>query len=244
MKCSSLNALPARESDKKLGCKPPRRPSKPTPAPPKNAKGKERAREDHDTPKAPTQEQPSRSSSPDAPQEPAQTTETGRPKQHTKVPKQPGNVYGDKHPAQIKKEIRKQRDWSRIVSERPWSKGNKESEPVPGPSSPPPERSPSPKGTSSGSEDNDEVEKSLKPSSDDESEDAALARLCREGGVKFQTFLISKAVSPTPMEKSPREWKYRDITKLPKAELEEWRTACNQELEALHRHQVYDLEER
>ena len=117
-------------------------------------------------------------------------------------------MYGDKHPTQIEKEIRKQRDWSRIVGERPQSKGNKESEPVPGPSSPPPERSPSSEGTSSGSEDNDEVEKLLEPSSDDKSEGATLARLCREGGVKIQTFLISKAVSPTPMEKSPREWKY------------------------------------
>ena len=186
---------------------------------------------------------PPRSPSPDAPQEPAKTTETGRPKRHAKVPKQPGNVYGDKHPTQIEKEIRKKRDWSKIVGEKPRSRGNKEPEPVPGPSSPPPERSPSPEGASSGSEDNDEVEKSLEPSSDDNDEDAALARLCREGGVKFQAFLISKAVSPTPMEKSPREWKYRDIANLLKAELEEWRTACNQELEALRRRQVYDLVE-
>ena len=91
---------------------------------------------------------------------------------------------------------------------KPRFRGNKEPEPVPGPSSPPPEKSPSPEGASSGSEDDNEVEKSLEPSSDDESEDAALARLCQEGGVKFQAFLISKVVSPTPMEKSPREWKY------------------------------------
>ena len=152
-------------------------------------------------------------------------------------------MHGDKHPTQIEKEIRKKRDWSKIVGEKLQSRGNKEPEPVPGPSSPPPERSPSPEGTSSGSEDDDEVEKLLEPSSNDESEDATLARLCGEGGVKFQPFLISKAVSPTPMEKSPREWKYRDIANLPKAELKEWRTACNQELEALHRHQLYDLVE-
>ena len=187
---------------------PPRRPSSSAPAPPKNNKGKERALEDHDSPKALTQMLPPRSPSPDAPQEPAKTTETGRPKRHAKVPKQPGNVYGDKHPTQIEKEIRKKRDWSKIVGEKPWSRGNKEPEPVPGPSSPPPERSPSPEGASSGSEDNNEVEKSLEPSSDDNDEDATLARLCQEGGVKFQAFLISKAVSPTPMEKSPREWKY------------------------------------
>ena len=223
---------------------PPRQPAKPTPAPPKNNKGKERAWENRDSSKAPEQEQPMQSSSPDAPQEPVETTETGRPKRHAKVPKQPGNVYGDKHPTQIKRKIRKQRDWSRIVGERPQFKGNKASEPAPGPSSPPPERSPSPESASSGSEDNNEVERLLKPSSDDDSEGAALAKLWWEGGVRFQTFLISKAVSPTPMEKSPREWKYRDITNLPKAELEEWRMACDQELEALRRHQVYDLVER
>ena len=122
----------------------------------------------------PKRELPSRSPSPDAPQEPAETTETGRPKQHTKVPKQPGNVYGDKHPTQVEKEIRKKRDWSKIVGERPRSGRNKESEPIPGPSLPPPERSPSPERASSGSRDNDEVERSLEPLSDDDDEDAAL----------------------------------------------------------------------
>ena len=85
-------------------------------------------------------------------------------------------MYGDKHPTQIEKEIRKKRDWSKIVSEKPWSRENKEPEPVPGPSLPPPERSPSPGGTSSGSEDDDEVEKLLEPSSDDDSEDFTLAK--------------------------------------------------------------------
>ena len=121
-------------------------------------------------------------------------------------------MYGDKHPTQIKKEIRKKRDWSEIVGEKPRSKRIQESEPVPGPSSPPLERSPSPQSTSSGSGDDqklddEEVERSLEPSSDDSEEDA-LARLCQGGGVKFQTFLIFKVVSPTPMKKSPGEWEY------------------------------------
>ena len=65
---------------------PPRRPSNSTAAPPKNNKGKERAQEDHDSSKVPKQMLPSRSPSPDAPQEPAETTETSRPKRHAKVP--------------------------------------------------------------------------------------------------------------------------------------------------------------
>ncbi|KAF9779698.1 hypothetical protein BJ322DRAFT_1112997 [Thelephora terrestris] len=93
----------------------------------------------------------------------------------------------------------------------------------------------------------DEVEKSVEPSgftTPEEDTDALLARLCREGGVELQNLLISKAVSPTANEKTPKEWKYRDIATLPQAELEEWRTACNEELEALRRRKVYDLVER
>ena len=160
----------------------------------------------------PKQELPPQSPSPDAPQEPAEMTEASRPKWHTKVPNKPGNVYGDKHPTQIEKEIRKKRNWSKIVGEKPRSKRIQESEPVPRSSLPSPERSPSPVSTSSSSGDDqelddEEVERSLEPSSDDSEEDA-LARLCQEGGLKFQPFLISKVVSPTPMEKFPREWKY------------------------------------
>jgi hypothetical protein len=93
----------------------------------------------------------------------------------------------------------------------------------------------------------DEVEKSVEPSgftTPEEDTDALLARLCREGGVELQNLLILKAVSPTANEKTPKEWKYWDIATLPQAELEEWRTACNEELEALHRRKVYDLVER
>jgi hypothetical protein len=94
----------------------------------------------------------------------------------------------------------------------------------------------SPDGSHDSQSENDEGEA--------EEEEASLAKLCREGGVRFQNFLISKAVTPPTEEKPPREWKYRDIASLPKAELEEWRTACDQELEALRRRNVYDLVQR
>ena len=76
---------------------------------------------------------------------------------------------------------------------------------------------------------------------------AHLARLCKEGGVPAINFLLSKAVSPTAMdisEKSPKEWTYRDIARLPELEREAWRTACNEELDALRRRKVFDLVER
>ena len=77
--------------------------------------------------------------------------------------------------------------------------------------------------------------------------EATLAKLCKEGGVPAINFLLSKAVSPTTgdsITKSPKEWTYRDIARLPEAEREAWRTACNDELDALRRQQVYDLVER
>jgi hypothetical protein len=77
--------------------------------------------------------------------------------------------------------------------------------------------------------------------------EAQLARLCKEGGVPAINFLLSKAVSPiandTPT-KSPKEWTYRDIVRLPEAERETWRTACNNELDALRRRKVFDLVDR
>jgi hypothetical protein len=96
----------------------------------------------------------------------------------------------------------------------------------------------------------DEIEESLETDPappgglDDNYDDLFLTRLCQEGGVALSTFLISKAVSPTAEEKSPKEWTYRDILKLPQSEHGEWRVACKRELETLCKRSVYDLVER
>ena len=135
-----------------------------------------------------------------------------------KVLKKEGNVYGDKHPIQIEKDICQKRDWD-------WIVGKQSSHPqpnVPGPSTsalvPPPPHQPQ-EGTSSGEEEKpdseSEVEDSLEPSSSSE-EVELVAQLAQEGGVHFQHFLISKAVSPTAEDSSPKEWTYRDLLKLPK----------------------------
>jgi len=95
----------------------------------------------------------------------------------------------------------------------------------------------------SGSE--DEVEDNLDPSR--EEEEASLANLCREGGTQVIKFLLSKAVSPTKSStptKPPKEWSYHDIACLPEAERNQWRTACDEELEALRRRNVYNLVEQ
>jgi hypothetical protein len=142
------------------------------------------------------------------------------------------------------------KDWKKVVrdfSVAPRRGRSSGAKPVPGPSSQPlPERESSTEEEIEASESEDEVEQSIEPSgftTPEEDTDALLARLCREGGVELQNLLISKAVSPTTNGKTPKEWKYQDIATLPQAELEEWRTACNEELEALRKRKVYDLVE-
>ena len=81
-------------------------------------------------------------------------------------------------------------------------------------------------------------EESGASSDEDDDAEARLVQLCDEGGVLAINFLLSKAVSPTTMDiptKSPKEWTYRDIARLPEAEQKEWRTACHNELDALKR---------
>ena len=71
--------------------------------------------------------------------------------------------------------------------------------------------------------------------------DKDVARMAQEGGVDLIHFLLVKAVSPTdateilPSPNSVREWQFRDILKFPKGIQEEWKAACCEELEALHR---------
>ena len=172
---------------------------------------------------------------------PADPPAPGRPIRERKVPVKPGNVYGDKYPVDIEKSIRKKKDWSCVVGER----SSRPRRAVPGPSSAPQrEVTPPESGSDAPPVSEDEVRGSLEPPSDDEDEEASVVRLSREGGVALQHFLVSKAVSPTAEESSPKEWTSRDILRLPKGCLEEWRTACERELDTLNRRNVFDLVER
>ena len=68
-----------------------------------------------------------------------------------------------------------------------------------------------------------------------------VAHMAQEGGVDLIHFLLAKVVSPTdateilPSPNSVREWQFCDILKFPKETQEEWKAACHEELEALHR---------
>jgi len=106
------------------------------------------------------------------------------PRRTGRVPKplvEPDNVYGDKTPIEIEKDIRKHKDWSWIVGEE---SSRPQRGPVPGPSRQPP---PDPLPGGEGSESEDEVQGSLEPSDDDD-ESVTVSRLCREGGWLSNTF--------------------------------------------------------
>jgi hypothetical protein len=67
-------------------------------------------------------------------------------------------------------------------------------------------------------------------------------RVCQEGGVEFLHFLINKAISPNAeLTTTPKEWSLKDIAHLPELEQKEWKDTCLQELEALKRHDVFEL---
>ena len=64
-----------------------------------------------------------------------------------------------------------------------------------------------------------------------------ITKLIREGGIEFLTFLLNKVVSLA----KDQPVTYRDIAKFLANLREQWRLACQEELEALHKHKVYKL---
>jgi hypothetical protein len=74
------------------------------------------------------------------------------------------------------------------------------------------------------------------PSDDD------IALLCCEGGVKFLHFLLSKADELNrPITSNIRDWTFCDLARLSKSEQAEWKHACQEQLEAFRRHNVFEL---
>jgi len=64
-----------------------------------------------------------------------------------------------------------------------------------------------------------------------------LNHLVQEGGVEFLVFLLNKVV---PMA-SDQSVFYKDIARLPSQLWEQWKKACQKELEALHKCKVFEL---
>jgi hypothetical protein len=151
-----------------------------------------------------------------------------------KVPFRPGNIYGEKrNPVEIEREDRRRAPGSEPGPSRqglaPVPEQRIEQQ-VPGPSSSQPR---------------------------DSYHDAPLdipeehlAKLAQEGGTDFINYLLAHAIPDVdadnlslPNMSSPREWTFRDILRMPKNEREEWKKACNEELESLRRRQVFELTE-
>ena len=145
----------------------------------------------------------------------------------------PNNAYGDRAPAEIERDISSETKWRKMVGDdeprSSRSKATSDAEKrVPGPSSQPPLRA--------------DAREHL-----GEDEDR-MAKLCREGGVELITELLSKAVpvddDALPDTSKIRDWKFKDILKLPSAQQKEWMNACREELEALRQRKVYSLVDR
>src|SRR5271154_639156 len=79
-------------------------------------------------------------------------------------------------------------------------------------------------------------------------------RLVQDGGAGLINFLLSCAVDDgctsllshqqsgkIPNVKNVREWHFKDLMRLPKAALEEWKNACKEELGMLHQRNVFKL---
>ena len=81
--------------------------------------------------------------------------------------------------------------------------------------------------------------------SEDEVDQQLLTHLAQEGGVKYLDLLLAKAVSlhdlGSPDTSNICEWTFRDILKMPSEKQKEWRKACCEELDSLHKRKVYEL---
>lgn len=166
-----------------------------------------------------------------------------RPVRERRAPVRPGNVYGEsRRPADIERNITSVRRWQRnigIDSDAPSTRSRarqSRNEQAPVPSS---SNSPAPSDTRTDSR----APEAERPA-DGPSDDSELAELCREGGVAFLHYLITKAIAPEQPKSNPREWTYRDILRLPKDEQQEWRRAALEELEALRKREVFELVDR
>ena len=152
-----------------------------------------------------------------------------------------GSVYGKKSGVEVQKI--KTGEWRELVGEGSSVPRKSTATRVPASL---PQRDQTPEDSSKDRKDQSDAEVEEELLQDDD-EDSLSAKMCREGGTEAINFLLTKAISPTAMvstEKTPKEWSYRDLARLNPQELELWRAACNEELDALKKHNVYELVDR
>src|SRR6266850_4635520 len=201
--------------------------------------------------------------------EPSPTPAPRRSLHLRRPPTQPGNIYGEQcHPSDIEQEIHHDTAWecytsgtSSLEDAPPVQMPGGMMPPIPPQAAPQAEegeleytdieenlspRSPGSNGShgSNGSDESngnngssDSVEGHLHPPGD-------LHSLVQEGGVRYLNYLLAKADTPSsdvPEISKIREWSYKDLLRLPKSQQIEWMDTCHQELDSLHKHDVYDL---
>jgi transposase InsO family protein len=200
-------------------------------------------------PPAPPMPQPGPVGPPPPPAPPRRSVRTRN------VVSRPDNTYGGARPSEVASNINDDRTWESTTGVEPVPPGvkdpskapkrtraarGKEAERVPGPSSQPaPQRDNSPVARESEPSQADDD-----PAEEDDAEVQHLAELCRAGGGPLLNYLLLKAVAPVesaPNRSKIREWNFRDIARLPKAEQEEWISACQDELKALNGRGVFQL---
>jgi hypothetical protein len=72
--------------------------------------------------------------------------------------------------------------------------------------------------------------------------DNNMALLCCEEGVKFLQLLLFKADKlDGPIKSNICDWTFHDLARLSKSEQAEWKHVCQEQLEALRRHNVFEL---
>jgi hypothetical protein len=151
-----------------------------------------------------------------------------------KVPSNPDNVYGDRPPSKVVRDIGRLCSWRQMIENQLGSSwdDNSQDQLVPGEF---PEQA----------DDPPTIQSNRSPESEDEVEQQLLIHLAKEGGVKFLDALLAKAVVlydlESPSTSNIREWTYKDILKMPADTQEEWKLACCEELESLCRRKVYEL---
>jgi transposase InsO family protein len=167
---------------------------------------------------------------------PAPALQPRRSERRRKPTTRPDNVYGDRPPVKITRDIERTRKWKDLVEGPSGSSRTRTSQDQQVPGEFPEPTDPLP------------LHGEQPAVSEDEVDQLVLARLAQEGGVKFLDLLLAKAVPPfdlgSPDTSNIREWTFRDIQKMPNDQKQEWRKACREELESLRKRDVYDLVDR
>src|SRR5258708_2358585 len=138
------------------------------------------------------------------------------------IPSRSDNVYGDRTPTDILRDIECQTFWKKMVEG--LSRTHVQ----------PPVRLPQP--SSSKKRDSDDL-------LDDN--EATLLKLQKEGEVRFILYLVNKTIprhdNDLPSKLNVQNWTFQDILRLPAAKQKEWKDTCYEKLESLRKRNVYEL---